>query len=105
MANVPGYIFPKPGSERIPHTRSYRYYEDDKLEYWMNWEGAVIVDYWERMSMTAMLDPNRLKRNHVVNVRGHDGKFWVVVTDQNESTIWEISWERWVKEGCNALKD
>jgi len=100
-----GYIFPKPGSERIPHTRSRKYDEDDKLDYWMNWEGAVIVEYWERISREAMIDPDRLNRNHVLTVYGKDGKYKVVIADKGEKNTWEISWEQWVKEGRNALKD
>lgn len=52
-----------------------------------------------------MLDPDRLNRNHVINVRHKDGKYVIVVADKGEKNTWEISWEQWIKEGRNALKD
>lgn len=52
-----------------------------------------------------MLDPDRLKRNHVYTVRGKDGKWFVIATDKDEKYFWEISWELWVKEGRKALED
>ena len=52
-----------------------------------------------------MLDPDRLNRNHVFTVRGKDDKFVVVLTDKEGKDTWEISWERWVREGRDALKD
>lgn len=52
-----------------------------------------------------MLDPNRLNRNHVVTVRSKDNKFVVVITDKKGIDRWEISWDKWVREGRKALND
>ena len=47
-----------------------------------------------------MLDPDRLARVHVVNVRGKDGKYLVVLSD--DSTM---SWEDFVTHGCEELRN
>lgn len=46
-----------------------------------------------------MLDPNRLNRVHVVNVR-HDRQmgFFVVLSDGSEMT-----WPEWIASGCATL--
>lgn len=49
-------------------------------------------------------DPDRLNREHVHNVRGKDGKFVVVVvTDKDKNDTWEISWDKYVREGKDSF--
>ena len=42
-----------------------------------------------------MIDPDRLKRNHVFTVRGKDDKFTVIVKTPEGHEI-GVKWERWI---------
>lgn len=43
------------------------------------------------MEALQVIDENRLNRVHVVNVRGIDGKFYVILSDGDR-----VLWEQWI---------
>ncbi len=55
-----------------------------------------------------MIDPDRLKRVHVHNVRvkmkGEDAVATIILADENGDECGEMSWSVWIKDGREALR-
>ncbi len=47
-----------------------------------------------------MVDHNRLKRVHVINVRYIDGKYFIILSDNSK-----VQWEQWIKMDENERRN